>query len=104
VKKFENRPFAIVGVNVDTERTKAKQYLSQKKISWPSFWDNEDGPINRQWNVRGYPTAYLIDHNGIILGQFLFDDKGVVLLGPGAGRKAADVIAEQIQKAEKAGK
>ena len=104
MKKFENRHFAIVCVNVDTNRSKVKEYLAKKKISWRSFWDTEEGHIHRQWNIPGLPTMYLIDHNGIILGQFLFDDKGVVLLGPGAGRDSTKVIGELVQKAEKAGK
>jgi hypothetical protein len=25
-----------------------------------------DGPIATAWNVRGWPTLYILDHNGVI--------------------------------------
>ena len=59
--------FAIVGINSDSK----KRYLSaieKEEITWRSFWDGgrTGGPIATQWGVQGWPTAYILDHNGII--------------------------------------
>ncbi|MBI3408908.1 MAG: TlpA family protein disulfide reductase [Planctomycetes bacterium] len=71
MKKLQGKPFVIVGVNSDSNREKVKQYLAKEKSGWRSFWDggSTDGPIQAQWNIQGYPTMYLIDHNGAIVAR-----------------------------------
>lgn len=70
MKKLDGKPFVIVGVNSDTNRDEVKMLIAKKGPSWRSFWDggSTDGPIQKQWNIGAYPTYYLIDHRGIILG------------------------------------
>ena len=36
--------------------------------SWRSFWNGGStrGPISTAWNVRGWPTIYVLDHKGVI--------------------------------------
>ena len=64
VKKLADKPFALVGVNSDKDRDELKEVLAKEEITWRSFWDggSTDGPIAGRWNVRGWPTVYLIDH------------------------------------------
>jgi hypothetical protein len=71
VKKLEGKPFVIIGVNSDTDRAKAKELSAKKGLPWRSFWDGGsiNGPIQNQWNINGWPTMYLIDHKGIIVGR-----------------------------------
>jgi len=68
VKRLENRPFALVGVNSDRDRDELKKVLATENISWRSFWNggSTDGPISNAWRVRGWPTIYVLDGNGII--------------------------------------
>ena len=70
VKKLAGRPFAIVGVNSDPSGY-ARKAVKDNRISWRSFWDGGDpqGPIASRWNVTGWPTMYLIDHKGRIVGS-----------------------------------
>jgi thiol-disulfide isomerase/thioredoxin len=69
VEKHQGRPFTFVGVNSDSDRQKVKEVASAEKLTWPVFWDggSPEGPIQRQWNIWGYPTLYLIDHQGVIV-------------------------------------
>jgi hypothetical protein len=68
VTRFGKRPFVILGVNSDrdleTIRTKAKE----QGLTWRSWFDggSTGGPIATKWNVQGWPTCYLIDHEGVI--------------------------------------
>jgi hypothetical protein len=77
VEKYQNRPFVIIGVNSDASRELVKQASEKEKLTWRSFWDggSTDGPIARRWNVNGWPTLYLIDHNGAIVRQVGRDDE-----------------------------
>jgi hypothetical protein len=45
--------------------------MKKENITWRSWWDggNTDGPIQRQWNIRGWPTTYVLDHKGVIRFQ-----------------------------------
>src|SRR5256885_6688456 len=68
VKKFEGRPFAIIGVNSDDDREVLKERMKAEQITWRSFWNGGGpvGPISRQWKVGGWPTIYVIDSKGVI--------------------------------------
>ena len=90
VKKLAGKPFVIIGVNSDTNRDNVKEMSAKKGPPWRSFWDGGsiDGPIQNQWNIQAYPTMYLIDHNGIILGR-------TYPIGEGA-----DLIVRKVKEAE----
>jgi len=82
VKKLANKPFALIGVNSDTDREKLKETLKEEEITWRSFWNGPQGtsgPISKRWNVRGWPTMYIIDHEGIIRAKYLGSPGGEVL-------------------------
>ena len=68
VKRLENKPFALIGVNSDKDREALKAVIEKEKISWRSFWNGGStrGPISMAWNVRGWPTIYVLDHKGVI--------------------------------------
>ena len=69
VEKYKNEPFAIVGINSDTDLAKMKDVRAKENISWRSFWNGPQGtagPISTAWNVRGWPTLYILDAKGTI--------------------------------------
>jgi hypothetical protein len=69
VEKYKDAPFAIIGINSDTDREKLKPDLEREKITWRSFWNGENGtkgPISKAWNVKGWPTLYVLDARGVI--------------------------------------
>src|SRR5947208_9610446 len=92
VKRFEGRPFAILGVNSDADRETVKKAVAQEKLTWRSFWDggSTDGPIARQWNVSGWPTLYVIDHRGVIVARV------------GIRKKDQDLIERKVKEREAA--
>ena len=67
VKKMENKPFALLGINSDP-RDHLKETLKKENMTWRSWWDGGDtnGPIARAWNVSSWPTIYVLDHKGVI--------------------------------------
>ena len=94
-ERYAGKPFAIVGVNGDilpdanfnvigadgkaiddTERVKAA--VDKNKITWRSFRNGHPG-IVAEWNVRSWPTVYLVDHQGIIRGKWKGDPGAKVL-------------------------
>lgn len=69
VKQLADKPFALVGVNSDRDANQIKSTAREKNLNWRSFWNGPNGtggPISRAWQVRGWPTIYVIDHEGVI--------------------------------------
>ena len=69
VKRLENEPFALIGVNSDKDLEKLRPRLAEEQITWRSFWNGPEGtrgPISRAWNVSGWPTIYVLDAEGVI--------------------------------------
>lgn len=93
VEEMKARPFALIGVNSDDDLEKIRGIVKEKNLNWRSFWNGPDGPggpIAAAWQVRGWPTVYVIDHEGVIQ----FKDH----------RKPPDgMIEDLVKKAEAAG-
>jgi hypothetical protein len=69
VKRLAGEPFALIGVNSDKDLEALQDVLLEENITWRSFWNGPEGtrgPISTQWNVRGWPTIYILDHEGKI--------------------------------------
>ena len=72
VKRLQDSPFALIGINSDKDREELKEVLKKENITWRSFWNggSTNGPISQAWQVRGWPTLYLIDHKGVIRQKY----------------------------------
>jgi hypothetical protein len=68
VKRLSGKPFALIGINSDSDRAALKKVLEKEGMTWRSFWDggSTGGPIATRWNVHGWPTIYVLDGNGVI--------------------------------------
>jgi peroxiredoxin len=67
VKRLEGKPFALLGINSDP-KDRLRQAMKKENITWRSWWDggDTDGPISTAWNVKGWPTTYVLDSEGVI--------------------------------------
>ena len=90
VKRFEGKPFALLGINGDQDRDTVKRAVREHQINWRSWWDAsaKNEPISKTWNVHGWPTGYVIDHNGIIRYKNL------------RGRELEAAVEQLLQEAE----
>ena len=69
VDRMKNRPFVLIGVNGDPRLNDAKRAVAKESMVWRSFWNGTNGPagpISHAWNVRGWPTIYVLDGKGVI--------------------------------------
>lgn len=69
VKRLESKPFALLGVNSDTDKDALKEVMKKEEITWRSWWNGPEGtrgPLAKTWNVHGWPTIYVLDHKGVI--------------------------------------
>jgi hypothetical protein len=66
VKRLEGKPFALVGVNRNETREGLKRCEEKHGMTWRSFFDGQEGPISKRYNVKFMPTVYVLDARGVI--------------------------------------
>jgi len=76
VKRLEDQPFALVGINSDNEK-RYRERRPEMGVTWRSFFDggSTGGPIASQWGVTGWPTIYVLDAEGKIRYQGVRGDE-----------------------------
>jgi hypothetical protein len=76
VKRLADKPFALIGINSDGDRSVVNTILEREKITWRNVIDgNTSGPIATAWNISGWPTIYVLDKEGKIRHRDLRDDE-----------------------------
>jgi peroxiredoxin len=76
VERLKDKPFVLLGVNSDP-KDRLKQVMKKENLTWRSWWDGGDtgGPIATAWNVKGWPTIYVLDHKGVIRFRNVRDEQ-----------------------------
>jgi len=88
VKRHQNDPFALIGVNTDPDKAEFRKQTKRHGITWrSSFQGSTDGPLCRAWGVRRFPTIYVLDGRGIVRHKDIS--------GPTLDRAVASLLAEQ---------
>jgi hypothetical protein len=76
VARLKNKPFALIGINSDGDRSALNKIMKEQGITWRQFVDGTtSGPIATKWNVSGWPTIYILDHKGVIRYKDLRDQQ-----------------------------
>src|SRR5262245_1262373 len=81
VKRLSGKPFALLGVNSDSDREALKKTVMKEGLSWRSWWDggSRAGPIAEKWHVKDWPILYVIDAKGVIRYKTADPDSGEML-------------------------
>ncbi len=61
--------FDIIGISLDYDEPKLRDYIKENNIPWRQILDNVAGKnlIARQYAIRGIPATYLIDREGKLI-------------------------------------
>ena len=72
--RMKGRPFAMLGVDTDSDTATARKVMEAEGVPWPNRHDGEpgEGPIAKLYHVGGYPTIYVIDALGKIRSKRTF--------------------------------
>ena len=74
VKRLANEPFALIGMNTDTDTVEnLNKRFKEAGLSWRHaiLGPGRKAAIPTKWNIQGYPTLYLVDAKGIIRKYWL---------------------------------
>ena len=78
-ERYQNRPFAIFGINGDRDPAFASHVAEKNQITWRSLesgvqpGDTDNTPLRYGliWKAAGWPTVVLVDHLGIVRYRWL---------------------------------
>jgi peroxiredoxin len=72
---YKNKGFEILGLSLDDEMKKAnwKKAIVEDKLTWPQVRDVSN--VNGQYHVTSVPRSFLLNPQGIIIGQDLDDEE-----------------------------
>src|SRR5437868_865768 len=87
VRRMQDRPFTLLGVNCDDEREVAQGVALREGLSWRSWSDPGcgEGPLCARWHPGHWPALFVLDHRGTIryrnLPPLFLDQRVEQLLG-----------------------
>jgi thiol-disulfide isomerase/thioredoxin len=86
-EKWHAKGLEILGVNLDKEREKLEDFVTERNISWPQYFDGLgwDNRFAQQFEISAIPTLWIIDKKGN-----LRDIKGRELLAAKVERLLAE--------------
>ena len=62
-ERLKDQPFELISVSADQSVDTLKSFLGDNDMPW-THWFAGDSDILREWNVRGYPTTFILDAGG----------------------------------------
>ena len=90
-EKLKGKPFAFISISGDETKETLTSFLEKEKMPWVHWFADRKG-ILKDWNIRFYPTMYILDHKGVIRAKGL------------RGEELEKKVNELVVEAEKAKK
>lgn len=90
-EKLKGKPFAFISISGDDTKETLTSFLEKEKMPWVHWFADRKG-ILKDWNIRFYPTMYILDHKGVIRAKGL---RGEEL------EKKVDELVVEAEKAKK---
>ena len=86
---MKGKPFALISISGDDSKETLKSFLEKEKMPWVHWFADRKG-ILKDWNIRFFPTMYILDHKGVIRAKGL------------RGEELEKKVNELVAEAEKA--
>ena len=67
--RFHAQGFEVIGISCDSDRKRLEDYVKQRGIPWPQYFDGKQQEENRftvAFGVDGLPHMFLVDKKGIL--------------------------------------
>jgi thiol-disulfide isomerase/thioredoxin len=66
VERLKNKPFVLVSISADEKKETLTAFLANEKMPWTHWWNGREGGILEEWDVKYFPTIYVLDAQGVI--------------------------------------
>lgn len=68
---YKDQGFDIIGVNLDTDERRLRNYLKENDIRWRQIFSGQKwkSPLVQQYHIRSIPAPWLIDRDGTLISR-----------------------------------
>ena len=68
---YKDQGFEVIGVSLDTDETKLRNYLKENDIPWRQIFSGQErqSPLAQQYDVKSVPARWLIDRDGTLIAH-----------------------------------
>ncbi len=75
-EKYHAKGFEIVGISLDQSEDKLKAFISEKKMTWPQYFDGKgwENEVSTKYGINSIPATFLLDREGKIVAKGLRGD------------------------------
>jgi thiol-disulfide isomerase/thioredoxin len=72
-KKYHAKGFEIVGISLDQSETALKDFIKQKEMTWPQYFDGKgwESKLGQKYGITSIPATFLLDGEGKIVAKNL---------------------------------
>jgi peroxiredoxin/tetratricopeptide (TPR) repeat protein len=70
-EKFKDKGFDIIGISLDDDETRLRDYLKENEIPWRQVFSGKgwNSPVSRQYGINAIPAMWLIDKEGKLISN-----------------------------------
>ena len=68
---YKDKGFDIIGVSLDTDETRLRNYLKKNNISWRQIFSGQkwNSPLAQKYHIRSIPAPWLIARDGTLISR-----------------------------------
>ncbi len=66
VARLKDKPFVLVSISADAKKETLTEFLAKEPMPWTHWWNGSQGGILTDWDVKGFPTIYVLDAKGVV--------------------------------------
>jgi thiol-disulfide isomerase/thioredoxin len=92
VKKLAGKPFALISVSADDKKETLTKFLEKNEMPWTHWHAGANGEILKKYQVKFFPTIYVLDTKGVIRYKNVRDQEL---------EHAVEELLKEAEKAEK---
>jgi thiol-disulfide isomerase/thioredoxin len=65
-EKLHPKGFEIVGISLDSDKSKLENFVKEKGMTWPQFFDGKgwNNEISTKYGIHAIPAMWLVDKKG----------------------------------------
>ncbi|MFT7542155.1 MAG: thiol-disulfide isomerase/thioredoxin [Gammaproteobacteria bacterium] len=71
VQRMQDKPFTMIGVNAYDSDIDFRAGVEEYGATWPTIFQGGSTPVGDLYRASGYPTTYILDADGRIVGRNL---------------------------------
>lgn len=64
-EKYKDQKFQIIAISLDRSQQPLEAFIEREGLAWVHYWDKSQ-KITNQYGVRGIPSTFLLDGEGVI--------------------------------------